>query len=288
QLSLSNTDSLTRILEVFADAELRLRDAASKKILLEVSLLRAIEARNSLPLDAVLKQLNQLRGQTGGTTAAPAQPAPSAPPAKPVAAPANSFAALREVTAPPAPTSKPPVLPPAAPVVAVAAAPVAGSSNLTELWHQLVEAVGRVSMFTRGYLIDAHPVAFEKGIFTIGFDPEFMDHLSLVDNARNHTLIATKLAELGHPNSMIRFVKSEAPTNWERKALSVLPTTPAAAPAAKPAPAATSAKSAEPAVAPVTEKRPTAVVFNKEEFKNDPLIQKALEIFKGTIVEVRA
>jgi hypothetical protein len=32
----------------------------------------------------------------------------------------------------------------------------------------------------------------------------------------------------------------------------------------------------------------TAVPFNKDDFKNDPLIQKALEIFKGTIVEVRA
>ena len=28
--------------------------------------------------------------------------------------------------------------------------------------------------------------------------------------------------------------------------------------------------------------------FNKDDFKNDPLIQKALEIFKGQIVEVRA
>jgi hypothetical protein len=28
--------------------------------------------------------------------------------------------------------------------------------------------------------------------------------------------------------------------------------------------------------------------FSKEDFKNDPLIKKALEIFKGTIVEVRA
>jgi len=30
------------------------------------------------------------------------------------------------------------------------------------------------------------------------------------------------------------------------------------------------------------------VAFDKESFKNDPLIQKALEIFKGQIVEVRA
>jgi len=28
--------------------------------------------------------------------------------------------------------------------------------------------------------------------------------------------------------------------------------------------------------------------LNKEDFKNDPLIKEALEVFKGTIVEVRA
>jgi hypothetical protein len=30
------------------------------------------------------------------------------------------------------------------------------------------------------------------------------------------------------------------------------------------------------------------VPYSKDDFKNDPLIKKALEIFKGQIVEVRA
>src|SRR5271156_6737368 len=62
QSALANAESFTRILEVFADAELNLRDAASKKIFLEVALLKAIEARSAISLDLVLKQLNQLRG----------------------------------------------------------------------------------------------------------------------------------------------------------------------------------------------------------------------------------
>ena len=40
QSALANTDALTRVLEVLTEAELRLRDAASKKILLEVTLLK--------------------------------------------------------------------------------------------------------------------------------------------------------------------------------------------------------------------------------------------------------
>jgi len=45
---------------------------------------------------------------------------------------------------------------------------------------------------------------------------------------------------------------------------------------------------AEAAPVPVAEKKTTAVPFNKDDFKNDPLIQKALEVFKARIVDVRA
>ena len=269
QAPLANTDALTRILEVFADAELRLRDAASKKILLEVSLLRAIEARNALPIDAVLKQLNQLRGQNGAATPAPA-----------VNPPAKSFAPA------PAPVHKTviaaaPVPPPPAPVTPAAA--VTTSADLPDLWQKLIDAVGRVSPFTRGYLIDAHPVSFDKGLLVIGYDPEFEDHLGLVDNARNHTLIATKLSELGHPNAKVKFIKAEAPAGWERRVVAAAP-----APVAVATRTTTAAKPVEAGPAPAAEKKTAPIAFNKDEFKNDPLIQKALEIFKGTIVEVRA
>jgi DNA polymerase-3 subunit gamma/tau len=273
QSALANADALTRILEVFADAELRLRDAASKKILIEVSLLRAIESRNAIPLDAVLKQLNQLRGQSAGSGTG-VSPVPSAPERRtPVRLEPETTQALagRETGAPP------PAPKPAAPIAA------ATPGDLTGLWKNLVDAVGRVSPFTRGYLIDAHPVSFEKNVFVVGFDPEFEDHLGLVDNARNHTLLATKLAELGHPNAMIKFIKAEAPAGWNRPAVAA----PAPAPLAKP-PTGTAPKAVEAVPAPVAEKKSAPVAFNKDDFKNDPLIQKALEIFKGTIVEVRA
>ncbi len=296
QSSLAGTEALTRILEVLADAEMRLRDAASKKILVEVSLLRAIESRHSLPIEAVLKQLNQLRGQTGAGASAPA-PIPNATSPTPAPAKPFSFGSFAADEPDPTPKSAPIAKPsetmqptPAQPRPTAAVpspavvASVATPADLTGLWQQLLDAIGRVSPFTRGYLIDAHPVSFLKGTLVIGFDPEFEDHLGLVDNSRNHTLLATKLAELGHPNAMIKFLKAEAPADWQR---------PVAAP--NPQPAAVSSKAptapgrpGAPTTAPVAEKRPAPISLNKEEFKNDPLIQKALEVFKGTIVEVRA
>ena len=272
QASLSNTDALTRLLEVFADAELRLRDAASKKILIEVSLLRAIEARNSLPLDAVLKQLNQLRGQSDASR--------QTPPASAVKTPGERPAQKFEFSEP-TPGSTPPPAKLAVPVTQPAPSVATEPGDLAGLWHRLVDAVGRVSPFTRGYLIDAHPMAFEKNILTIGFDPEFADHLGLVDNSRNHTLLTNKLAELGHANAMIKFVKAEAPANWVRQAIATVPPPVQAPPTAK-------GNVVEKVQTMPAEKKTVSVAFNKDDFKNDPLIQKALEIFKGSIVEVRA
>ena len=272
QNALATVEGLTRVLEVLSDAELRLRDTASKKILLEVTALKAIEARNATSLDAVLKQLNQLRGGSGGPAPAAAAPAPAKSPA-PTAAPAPAVKNITPRAVEPEPVEK---------TTAAPAAPAPVASDLATLWTQLIEAVGRVSPFTRSYLADANPISFERGVLVIGFDPEFQDHLGLVDNARNHTLLQTKLAELGHANCQIKFIKAEAPAIRTVKPAPATPAVPAAPIAAAPA-----APKPTAAAAPVKEKS-TVVPFNKDTFKNDPLIQKALEIFKGTVVEVRA
>ena len=299
QSGLANTESLTRILEVLTDSELRLRDTASKKILLEVAMLKAIEARNAISLDSVLKQLNQLRGPGGaGVPAAPTcrveterrrEHSEGGPPAPTtVAVPQSGMSSqpaskpASEITGGAAQKN-----PAAAKSVALAEAPP-GSADLAGLWAKLVEAVGRVSPFTRSYLVDAQPVLFEKNIFTIGFDPEFEDHLGLVDNARNHTLLQTKLAELGHANAQIKFFKIEA------SAARVPQPAKVASPAApkrlvSPERSEGGTEGGAPASStPVAKEKPGPISLNKNDFKNDPLIQKALEIFKGQIVEVRA
>ncbi|HEY2083589.1 MAG TPA: DNA polymerase III subunit gamma/tau [Verrucomicrobiae bacterium] len=276
QSALADANALTRLMEVLANAELRLRDAASKKILLEVTLLKAIEARNAVSIDAVLKRLQDLRGgETGAVVSTPPQRTQAAAPA--------------ERRTPPAARSEPEIIQraepaPAAPAPMVLAESPA-SNDLETLWARMVEAVGRASPFTRSYLLEAHPVSFAKNILTIGFAPEFEDHIALVDNARNHTLLQTKLAELGHHNAQFKFIKAEAPAHRvpavaETPAQPVAPAAPktSAPPTSKPAPVTSQ---------PIKEK-PAPVPFNKDDFKNDPLIQKALEVFKGQIVEVRA
>jgi DNA polymerase-3 subunit gamma/tau len=291
---MASAEGLTRIMEVLADAEMKLRDAVSKKILVEVALLKSIEARNAMSIDSVLKQLQTLREGAGGevvsipqAASAPASvphPKPSRAESTPASGGPRDFSS--------ADTASQPEDSAAVPVASemqeqpLAAAPSPDDGLLGPMWNNLLEAVGRASQFTRSYLLEAHPVSFKNNLLVIGFAPEFADHLGLVDNPRNHTLLQTKLSELGHPNSQIKFVKAEAPAGRERIVTETPPPT-AVSSAPKPAPSIATARSAIPQNTPAKDKL-APVPFSKDDFKNDPLIQKALEIFKGQIVEVRA
>jgi DNA polymerase-3 subunit gamma/tau len=293
QSKMASAEGLTRIMEVLADAEMRLRDAASKKILVEVALLKSIEARNAISIDSVLKQLQALREGTGGDVVSIPVPVPaSSPRPKPFRAESSALAPDNSDAAPVLSPSEMHGQP-------VAVAAPTGDGQLETVWSNLLEAVGRASPFTKSYLLEAHPLSFKNNLLVIGFAPEFQDHIGLVDNSRNQTLLQTKLSELGHPNSHVKFIKAEAPIGRQKVAtecptlveepVAARPVLPVAGPAlpTKPAPSIATARSAVPQNPPAKDKL-APIPFNKDDFKNDPLIQKALEIFKGQIVEVRA
>jgi hypothetical protein len=208
-----------------------------------------------------------VRGDSAGSPGASPSPAPRVPSPPPVAR-----------TAPVEPSKASP-----APVPAPGPAIAGTNTDLQALWPKLLEGIGRASPFARSYFIEAHPVSFVNNVLTIGFDPEFADHIGMVDNAKNHALIATKLSELGHPNAQVKIIKAERPDGFVSSA------PPPAPEPESPAPSKPSVPGNRPA-APAPPAAPTAkpVQLDPTEFKNDPLIKKALEVFKGTIVEVRA
>jgi DNA polymerase-3 subunit gamma/tau len=262
-----STETLTRILDLLCESEGRLRDAASKRILLELTLLKAIQARKAVSIDSVLEKLRSLRPPGAGAP----EPQPT----------------IRRTTTEnpgPGPASISTAAPSAevSSVTAASAAPAQGaagaalrSEELRDLWNRITEAVGRASPFARTYFMEAHPVGFAKNVFTIGFDPEFADHLTLVDTPKSRTLIQTKLQELGHFGVQVRFVRAEAPPDWSRPV------------PAEPEPPSQSMLAPSPGPAAAEAKKAEGLVAAKTDFKNDPLIQQALEIFKGQIVEVR-
>lgn len=295
QAQLASPEALTRIMEVLTDAEVRLRDATSKKILLEVALLKAIQARNAVSIDSVLERLQELRSGSGGgsptplSQGSPASPRP-APSTTGPATPQRSSRNVETVSVPPAPAPSPAIAISQAIQPATETIVPAAESDLEMLWARLLDLTGRASPFTRTYLLEAHPVSFARNILMIGFPAVVEEHISLVDNAKTQSLLQVKLAELGHANAQIKFIKAEP--SPDRQPVIVAPTAPTtpsvkSAPASSVQPAAAAKPAQNAAVAQPVRETPAPPVFNKDDFKNDPLIQKALEIFKGQIVEIR-
>ena len=293
---LISSDGLTRVLEILTDAEGRFRDAVSKKILLEVTLIKAIEGRTAISLDTVLKQLNALRQEalSGAPSPGPSPnlnpalnpipPAPVAPrPAAPIERPATP-APLISVAPAPAPVIAAPAAPISAPAPNAPTATVTQSAD--ELWPKLLNALGGPKfVFLKTYLQSAFPVSLTGNLLTVGFPAAFASNLPMADNPTNHKNLAGVLQELGLPGVQVKFVQAEPPAGWT-PVMAPVPedappwptdttaTPPARTPPTRPAPSAPSA--------------PPAPVLTKEDFKNDPLIQKALEVFKGEIVGIQA
>ena len=82
------------------------------------------------------------------------------------------------------------------------------------------------------------------------------------------------MAELGQEVREVRLIAAATPANWIAPA-------PAAEPVVQEEPAPDA-----PAAEPKSTKPPEGPA-DMNEFKNDPLIKKALEVFKGQIVDVR-
>lgn len=92
------------------------------------------------------------------------------------------------------------------------------NKNLVSFWPELMMRVGRASPFVRTYLLEVSRAVHDGTFLLIGFEPEFEDHISLVDNARVHSLILTTLKDmgLGHIQN-VRFVRLAAQTTSRAK-----------------------------------------------------------------------
>ena len=143
------------------------------------------------------------------------------------------------------------------------------AATLDEAWAYAVEHLGKVTPLARSCLVGTKPLGIEAGVLRVGFDPEFADRMEFVTHARNLEVLIAKMKEKLRRDVTIKFEPLEG----------AAPAAPRPAP--KPVIREQPVASAPPPPPPKPSKK------NLDEFRNDPLIKKALEIFKGTIVEVR-
>jgi DNA polymerase-3 subunit gamma/tau len=257
QAKLADAAAASRILEVFAECEYQLRGAASRKILVEMSIMKAIDAASAMSLNDVLDHLQQLRAE-GGSAPVPTAKSP-APKQTAKSKPAVAVAKQEAVATPVAD----------APAAKTAPAPTGGPA----LWAALLDCLGP---FVKGNFAEAHLDSVESGVLSIGFPPGQENALELANNPKTLKTLKAKMAELGQDVREVRLVKAATPANW---------TAPAPAPTAEVREEAAPHSTDAPAEKP--KPKPSKGPVDMDEFKNDPLIKKALEVFKGHIVDVR-
>ncbi|MCX8109450.1 MAG: DNA polymerase III subunit gamma/tau [Verrucomicrobiae bacterium] len=259
QSSLVNADTVGRILEVLTDAESRLRDAASKRILFEVTLLKACQAKDSVNIEAVLNRLVSLRDKTvmrpgqerkqstAGSLPGRAETADSLS--------GTNVARVRDQHQAQGTTVSSNFL--------ANATHQTPAEDLVPVWEKVLEAIKGAAPFVHSYLSKAVPVSLSGKTMVIGFESKNADYIPLINNDRTHSLVTTKLRELGVEVEHLRFQPiEECGTVSEAIQVSKQPTV----------------------AASKTEKVELPDVSN---FEDDPLINAALEIFKGKIAGVQ-
>ena len=287
----TEAERVLRVVNALIEAESKMRYTLSKRTLVETSLVRCARAATVVGLGSVLEQLNELKAQLGGGTPAPVPaatsaqkktpviaeppPIPTAPVASPVPAPAPEPEPEPKPSPEPAPppSPEPPAVAPPEPILAAPVEPGDRDEDvqlLMDQWHDVVDRVGQVSPLARNYLLDAKPVSVKGDVVTIGFDPEFSDSKSKIDYPRNiqatERAMSTALGRSVTVSLTILTATDTLPgdTKFVRREEGKKPTV----------------KTKDP-------ERRRAGSMSRDEWVKEPVVQKALEMFNGDIVDIR-
>jgi DNA polymerase-3 subunit gamma/tau len=256
QAALTTPDRLLRIAEILSQTEDRMRYSLSKRTLVETALIRCART-TAVSIDELLRRLEGLQKSAGLPPVASAAGSESAGPAA-GAAPAakRTVNEVRGTGYAAAPT------PPPAPVVPVA---VSDLEMLTAHWHDLIERVGKQASLAKNLLIDARPLAVTADKVVIGFDPEF-----------------SKNMERLQASSFLRPVQAVLSQALKRQVgveMRLIPSDGAQVDVP-----------ADHTVDRVAESRPgfgAKTARTKQDWVQEPVVRRALEIFNGSIVDIR-
>ena len=139
------------------------------------------------------------------------------------------------------------------------------ASDLKLLWPDIMDSLGS---FSRAYFQEAYLQSIEGGVAKIGFPEEFAPQMELADTKETNKVLITALGKRGQSVRAVKYIIADRPADWSPLEMSG------------------SNVAGEGGEDNVSSKPPEGPV-DMEEFKKDPLIKKALEVFKGQIVDVR-
>jgi DNA polymerase-3 subunit gamma/tau len=252
---------LLRLIEILSEAEPSLKWTANKKLHLEIAVIRAVQSLREVGIDRILEALESLSNQSSaGDIAPPVRSAANELPRKASIEQRESKSSGQSETdeAPerghpkailakeeerPVPTAAEDIR--AEDLVGLEHADEASEDNLNALWTKLVEAVRERRPLIQSWIEMATPLAQNGSEVLIGFPAADQLAMESLLRSNNRKFVEELLTELAASPRTLRAELREDLVRPE----------------------------------PVAKSAPNVL----DEFKNDPLIQKALEIFKAEI-----
>jgi DNA polymerase III subunit gamma/tau len=246
EAALVETDRLLELIEQFAAAEGRMKWAPNKKLHFEVAVIKAIQSLSQVTLTEVIDNLAALRA--GGASVPSASKSAAAARKTSTFQTPNPAPALDPVSEKKASASQDEKSAPSAPAVSI---------DMSAIWPKAVQLASSRRPLIKTWIASARLLGTEGRNVLLGFAPDQKTVIESLSRPANRSFLEALLKEL-------------TGTDWAVK-LSVVEGLPS------PPPEETTAKS-EPQKA-----KPNDLL---DPFKDDPLIQEALEIFKGEIKSV--
>jgi len=148
-------------------------------------------------------------------------------------------------------------------------------------WQGVLELASKENPFLHSYLVNGQPIEMGHGRLTIGFAPSQADQIEMVDQKKHHKTLEELLAQLGFTGLGLRFVVSKQvaePIKPKHDDETPSAITPVSQPSDQNSGLADSSTAHKAPIVPID---PAA-------FLEDPLIQKALETFKGRLINIES
>jgi DNA polymerase-3 subunit gamma/tau len=265
QATLTTPDRLLRIAEVLSQTEDRMRYSLSKRTLVETSLIRCAKT-TAVSIDELIRRLDAVRKLVGSDLPVPpAGPGSASPAAGSAPAPKRTVSESAAEGGYAAPRTPPPRAP-AAPAAVPVAVPAANELEaLTANWHDITEKVGRMVSLARNQLLDSRPLEVTADKVVIGFDPEFSKSMERLQSPQSLRAVQNVLSQV---------LKRQVGVD-----LKLIPPDGARVDV----PADHTVEQAVKPQGPAGAKVPRS----KQDWVQEPVVRRALEIFNGSIVDIR-
>lgn len=274
QVQLVTSFQLSKILESFSEFESRLKSFSSKKIAMELCLMQAVESAHSTDINEVISKLESL--QSGEPLEIPDSPPPPLSRQKP-AKTEKKTPQLEE---------RPPEQPSKQKVKASSKPPIPVASGKKLDWKVFLSRVSEGSAILEMSLGQAHLSNFNSHKLVIGFDPVISSQIVVINSPKYIKLLKQAAIDLGFGDLDIEFIEEPHPEGLVSD--STPPSQPEKAARNRSEKDQSQEQNSEPQNQESSDAEPVQPIkMDAEEFKADPMIQKALEIFKGQIVDVR-